>query len=103
MTRPMATGFITWWMAARPTPRAGLFNDVALAWIQQEGIFSTRRLLALVPVTRRDEIRAAKLAGDFLLWCEFARHRPLLTVPTTIGGFRNHGGNASVQKKGTYY
>jgi len=92
---------IAWY--PRSLIRAGLFNGSALGWIQQESTFFTRRLLDLVPAKRRDEIRAAKLAGDFLLWGEFARHRPLLTVPTAVGGFRNHGGNASVQKKDTYY
>jgi len=83
--------------------RAGLFNGSALGWIQQESTFFTRRLLDLVPPIRLEEIRAAKLAGDFMLWREFAGHRPLLTVPTAIAGFRNHGGNASVQKQGVYY
>ena len=83
--------------------RAGLFNGSALGWIQQESTFFTRRLFDLVPAARLQEIRAAKLAGDFMLWREFARHRPLLTVPTVIGGFRNHGGNASVQKQDIYY
>jgi glycosyltransferase involved in cell wall biosynthesis len=83
--------------------RAGLFNGRALGWIQQESTFLTRRLLDLVPASRLEEIRTAKLAGDFLLWREFARHRPLLTVPAVVGGFRNHGGNASVQKQDVYY
>jgi glycosyltransferase involved in cell wall biosynthesis len=83
--------------------RAGLFNGSALGWIQQESTFFSRRLFDMVPAKRREEIRAAKLAGDFMLWLEFARHRPLLTVPTAIGGFRNHGGNASVQKQDVYY
>jgi len=83
--------------------RAGLFNGSALGWIQQETTFFTRRLLNLVPATQLREIRAARLAGDFMLWREFARHRPLLSIPTVIGGFRNHGGNASVQKQDSYY
>lgn len=83
--------------------RAGLFNGSALGWIQQESTFFTRRLFDLVPARRLEQIRAAKLAGDFMLWREFARHRPLLTVPTAIGGFRNHGGNASIRKQDSYY
>jgi glycosyltransferase involved in cell wall biosynthesis len=87
----------------RSLVRAGLFSGRGLGWIQQESTFFTRRLLDLVPSEHLDAIRVTRMAGDFLLWREFARHRPLLTLPTVIGGFRNHGGNASVQGLDTYY
>jgi len=83
--------------------RAGLFSGRGLGWIQQECTFFTRRLLDLVPPARLAAIRNTKMAGDFLLWREFARHRPLLSVPTVIGGFRSHGGNASIQGPEVYY
>src|SRR6185437_13400985 len=57
----------------------------------------------LVPAARLDAIRATKMAGDFMLWREFAQHRPLLTFPTVIGGFRSHGANASIRGLDTYY
>ncbi len=83
--------------------RLGMFNGRCLGWIQQESTFFTRRLLDLVPESKIEAIRDTKVAGDFMLWQEFARHRPLMTAPTVIGGFRSHGANASVVSLDLYY
>jgi glycosyltransferase involved in cell wall biosynthesis len=83
--------------------RLGLFNGRCLGWIQQESTFFTRRLLDLVPPDRLEAIRSMRVAGDFFLWREFARLRPLQTIPTLIGGFRCHGANASIVGMDFYY
>jgi glycosyltransferase involved in cell wall biosynthesis len=75
--------------------RNGLFNGRALGWVQQESTFFTRRLLDRVPRCRLDAIGSTSLAGDFLLWVEFAKQTRLHTVPTVLAGFRSHDGNAS--------
>lgn len=43
-----------------------------------------------------------ELAGDYALWRRFARHSPLQTIPSVLGGFREHDGNRSVVGAGAY-
>jgi glycosyltransferase involved in cell wall biosynthesis len=83
--------------------RQGLFTGRGLGWIQQESTFFTRRLLDMAAPQALNALRETRMAGDFLLWREFARHRPLVAIPTVIGGFRAHGGNASVTGLDHYY
>jgi glycosyltransferase involved in cell wall biosynthesis len=95
-----AAGRLTYVNAATWYPqrfiRAGLFHSRLFGWIQQESTFFSRRLLDRADPTVLDRIRGLKLAGDFVLWRELARHAPLVTLPALLGGFRLHGGNASM-------
>lgn len=75
--------------------RLGLFHGRCLGWIQQESTFFSRSLLNRIDETAIDMIRRQKLAGDFLLWAEFAKYSSLHTLPTVISGFRIHSNNAS--------
>lgn len=83
--------------------RWGLFHGRALGWIQQESTFFTRRLLDRVPAAALDKIRSQKLAGDFLLWQEFARFVAPHPLPVAVSGFRRHDGNASTLQKENYF
>jgi glycosyltransferase involved in cell wall biosynthesis len=83
--------------------RQGLFTGRGLGWIQQESTSFTRRLLDRAAPEALSAIRGTKMAGDFLLWREFARHARLVAIPTVLGGFRAHGGNASVTGLDRYY
>lgn len=82
---------------------AGLFNNRSLGAIQQECTYFTRSLLSKVPPETVESIRSKKLAGDFLLWREFARHTELVSVMTAVGGFRAHGANLSSTQEAVYY
>ncbi len=75
--------------------RSGWFHGRALGWIPQDSTFFTRDLLSRVPIEKINAIRRTRLAGDFLLWAEFARHERLPVLPTVIGGFRCHAANRS--------
>ena len=78
--------------------RMGWFNGRCLGYIQQESTFFTARLLRQLPTETASEIRASRIAGDFLLWRSFAEFAPLHAAPTLIGGFRMHGANLSVEQ-----
>jgi glycosyltransferase involved in cell wall biosynthesis len=83
--------------------RWGLFHGHGLGWIQQESTFFTRRLLDRVPAAALDKIRSQKLAGDFLLWQEFARFVAPYPLPVAVSGFRRHDGNASTLQTEEYF
>lgn len=87
----------------RPLIRLGLFHGQGLGWIQQESSFFTRRLLDMASRDAIARIREKKLAGDFLLWQEFARHTPPVPIASAVSGFRSHGGNASALQMPRYY
>lgn len=80
----------------------GWFNIGCLGSIQQESTFFTLRLLRQLPQASVETIRSLRLAGDFLLWREFAQHRPLYAAPAAIGGFRLHGDNLSARQTQAY-
>jgi len=82
--------------------RRGMFHLHALGFLQQESMFFARSLFEELTDEERREIRAQKLAGDFLLWKRFAAHAPLQVAPTVLGGFRRHGANQSVIGMGNY-
>lgn len=86
----------------QPLIANGWFNIGCLGAIQQESTFFTLRLLRQLDSVMIDQIRNLRLAGDFLLWREFARFAPLHAAPTLIGGFRLHGGNMSTQNAEGY-
>jgi glycosyltransferase involved in cell wall biosynthesis len=73
----------------------GWFNFKGLGAIQQESTFFTARLLRKLSSEAVAAIRASRLAGDCILWCEFARFSSLRALPTMVGGFRLHGENLS--------
>jgi glycosyltransferase involved in cell wall biosynthesis len=87
----------------RPLIRCALFHGRGLGWIQQESTFFTRRLLDRVTPPVIEQICATKLAGDFLLWREFARYAAPKHVPVAVSGFRSHGMNASTKYLAHYY
>ena len=74
----------------------GWFNICCLGSIQQESTFFTARLLRRLSPASKEQICRTRLAGDFLLWREFARFSPLCSAPTVIGGFRLHDSNLSI-------
>jgi len=80
----------------------GWFNIGCLGSIQQESTFFTLRLLRRLTPEIVETIRGMRLAGDFLLWREFACFCPLYAAPALIGGFRLHGSNLSTQGAQTY-
>jgi glycosyltransferase involved in cell wall biosynthesis len=82
--------------------RAGLFNNRSIGSLQMESIFFTRRLLSRLSPDVLESIRTKKLAGDFQLWREFARHAELVPVMTAVAGFRLHGANLSSVQKDAY-
>jgi glycosyltransferase involved in cell wall biosynthesis len=75
--------------------RLGLHHRRGLGWIQQESTFFSRGLFKRLDKIAEERIRRQKLAGDFLLWMEFSKYSSLHLLPTVIGGFRIHSGNAS--------
>jgi glycosyltransferase involved in cell wall biosynthesis len=83
--------------------RAGQFHGRSLGFIQQESTFFTRELLSRLPESTVEGIRNTKLAGDFLLWREFAYYTALVSIAATVAGFRNHGANASVTQFASYF
>ena len=82
--------------------RAGLFHGKALGFIQQEGTFFARSLLARIEPTALARIRGCRQAGDFLLWTELGRFAPLHIVPSLLGTFRWHEGNQT-RERDRYY
>lgn len=83
--------------------RAGQFNNRSLGTLQMESLFFTRALLSKVPAATIQNIRTKNLAGDFLLWREFARHAELVPIMTTVAGFRLHGANLSTLQVNGYF
>jgi glycosyltransferase involved in cell wall biosynthesis len=73
----------------------GFFHRKCLGFIQQESTFFSRQLLQNLDETVVDTIRNQKLAGDFLLWANFAKYASLHTLPSVIAGFRVHSDNAT--------
>ncbi|HET7086179.1 MAG TPA: glycosyltransferase [Rhizomicrobium sp.] len=80
----------------------GWFNFNCLGSIQQESTFFTARILRKLSPQAVANIRGTRLAGDFLLWREFARLSALRVLPTVVGGFRLHGANLSTKSMDAY-
>lgn len=74
----------------------GWFHRDLLGFLQQESMFFSADLFARLTQEERDHIASFRLAGDYALWRRFARHAPLETIPSVLGGFRRHEGNRSV-------
>lgn len=76
---------------AWPLLKKGWYDGRRLGWIQQESSFWTRELYEKSGGLNTD----LKYAGDYDLWCRFARHAPLYTTNVVLGGFRIHAGQKS--------
>jgi hypothetical protein len=83
--------------------RAGQFHNRSLGTIQMETVFFAQSLLGKVPPSTIEQIRVKRLAADFLLWREFARHARLVPLLTVTSGFRCHGANMSTVHLQGYY
>lgn len=82
--------------------QAGWFHRDLLGFLQQESMFFSRTLFQTLSRAELDYLAKFELAGDYALWRRFARHSPLQTIPSVLGGFRMHGGNRSVTGAQTY-
>ncbi len=78
--------------------RTGVFDGMTMRFIQQETTFWTRALWEKIEIDLADY----RLAGDFILWKEFAKKEPLYTVKTVIGSFRTTEQQLS-SNMGKYY
>ena len=90
--------------AWHPSPfiRAGAFQLHGLGFLQQESMFFSRALFEKLTQEERQTFASQKLAGDFYLWKTFAHHASLITAPTVLGGFRQHGNNLSAGNMDAY-
>jgi glycosyltransferase involved in cell wall biosynthesis len=83
--------------------RSGQFHNRCLGTIQMESIFFIQGLIDKVPAHIIEEIRVKRLAADFLLWREFARHTRLVPISTAVSGFRLHEANlSSIHQEGYF-
>jgi len=82
--------------------RDGWFHRDLLGFLQQESMFFSADLFARLTKEDLDHIASFRLAGDYALWRRFARHAPLETIPTVLGGFRRHAGNRSIAGMSDY-
>ena len=82
--------------------RKGYFHPNFLGCIQAESSFFTREVWESFSSEDREEICAVRLAGDYMIWRKFSEHTPLITIPTLMGGFRNHGSNRSITQSERY-
>lgn len=80
---------------AWPELKKGWYDGRRLGWIQQESSFWTRELYEKAGGL---DI-GMKYAGDYDLWCRFARHAPLYTCNVVMGGFRFHEGQKSADRE----
>jgi hypothetical protein len=71
---------------------AGLHDGRRLGALQQEGVFWSRGLWRKAGGHVNSRL---KLAGDFDLWCRFARHVPCHVLHVATGFFRRHQGGLS--------
>jgi len=74
----------------------GFYADPAYqACIQQESTFWSADLSRKIDL---EKLRSFKLAGDYFLWTEFAKHADLHAIMAPLGAFRIHGGQLSERK-----
>lgn len=67
--------------------------------IQQESTFWSKQLNDHIHLER---LRSFKLAGDYFLWTELAKHAELHSVRSLLGAFRVHSGQLSEDKEGYF-
>jgi len=74
----------------------GFYADPAYpACIQQESTFWSAELNRKIDL---EKLRSFKLAGDYFLWTEFAKHAELHSVNTPLGAFLVHEGQLSEKR-----
>jgi glycosyltransferase involved in cell wall biosynthesis len=74
----------------------GFYADPAYpACIQQESTFWSVDLNRKIDL---EKLRSFKLAGDYFLWTEFAKHADLHAIMSPLGAFRIHGGQLSERR-----
>lgn len=74
----------------------GFYADPAYpACIQQESTFWCADLNRKIDL---EKLRSFKLAGDYFLWTEFAKHADLHSIMSPLGAFRIHGGQLSERR-----
>jgi glycosyltransferase involved in cell wall biosynthesis len=74
----------------------GFYADPAYpACIQQESTFWSVDLNRKIDL---EKLRYFKLAGDYFLWTEFAKHADLHSIMSPLGAFRIHGGQLSERR-----
>ncbi len=71
---------------------AGLYEGRRLGFLQQEGMFWS---YSLWKSAGGGIMPGLRLAGDFQLWRQFARHTPCFRVHTVTGAFRLHADGLS--------
>jgi glycosyltransferase involved in cell wall biosynthesis len=77
----------------------GFYADPAYpACIQQESTFWSADLSRKINL---EKLKSFKLAGDYFLWTEFAKHSDLHSIMSPLGAFRIHAGQLS-EKRGQY-
>jgi glycosyltransferase involved in cell wall biosynthesis len=85
-----------------PTPtaiiREGLCDGHHWHFLQQEGMFFKKRLW----FKGRHALRGFKLAGDWSLWREFARHAEYYQFYKPLGAFRKRDGQLSIERFDDY-
>lgn len=77
----------------------GYYGRVFGTVVQQESTFWSRELWEKADTER---FGTYHLAGDWMLWREFAKQEPLYSVSTVIGCFRIHDGQLSSAKEKYY-
>jgi hypothetical protein len=70
-------------------------NPAYPACIQQESTFWSVDLNRKIDL---EKLRSFKLAGDYFLWTEFAKHADLHSIMSPLGAFRIHGGQLSERR-----
>lgn len=70
----------------------GFYDGIRLPFIQQESCFWSKKLWKIAG-SRIDSSK--KMAGDYFLWKEFARHEKLYTVHCNLASFRIHDNQKS--------
>jgi hypothetical protein len=67
--------------------------------IQQESTFWSAELNRKIDL---EKLKSFKLAGDYFLWTEFAKHTDLHSIMSPLGAFQIHGGQLS-ERRAEYY
>jgi glycosyltransferase involved in cell wall biosynthesis len=78
----------------------GFYADPSYPFgIQQESTFWSADLNRKIDLKK---LRSFKLAGDYFLWTELAKHTDLHSIMSPLGAFRIHGGQLS-EKRAEYH
>jgi len=67
--------------------------------IQQESTFWSQKMNRMIDFKK---LRSFKLAGDYFLWTELAKHTELHSIRSLLGAFRVHAGQLSENSEAYY-